>query len=295
MGITQGAALNRERLAQLLGFEGLAVHTRDAMWQPDGPVEVMAALTALLVNVDRLAEDLQIWATAEFDYVELADRHSRVSVIMPQKKNPYSLAYVRGVARDTIGRLVSAATLQATPSGQIDNRIFVYNGVPQALGQAERALHLIAGVVAGLTVNVDVLRRRAQQDHIGATDLAEAIMATCGLSARTAHRIVGHAVRLAIEAGRPIDAATLDAAAQAVIERSLDLSDGFIAEHIDPQKIVDSRTTTGGAALQPVRDMIEDFAATEAKYQNWLAEQRHRLAAAERALLETAGTLCRPT
>src|SRR5262249_53762884 len=131
VGSTNGSRLpiNRERLAQLLGFQALAIHTRDAMWQPDSPVEVAAALQGMLINTDRLAEDLQIWATAEFNYIQLADRHARISVIMPQKKNPYSLAYVRGAARDMIGKLVSAAALQATPSGQVDNRIFTYGAM----------------------------------------------------------------------------------------------------------------------------------------------------------------------
>jgi argininosuccinate lyase len=293
VGSTNGSRLpiDRERLAELLGFQGLVTHTRDAMWQPDGPVEVMAALTALLVNVDRLAEDLQIWATAEFNYVELSDRHSRVSVIMPQKKNPYSLSYARGVARDTIGRLAGAAALQATPSGQIDNRIFAYGGAPQALTQAERALRLMAGVVADLAVNAEAMRRRAGQDHIGATDLAEAIMIASGHGARTAHRIVGRAVRLAIERDIPIDAALLDEAAQAIVERPLGLSDSFVAESVDPQKIIDSRTTTGGAAQLAVRAMLERFASVAAAYVDWLAEQQRRLAAAEQTLIDTARAL----
>jgi argininosuccinate lyase len=97
-GSVNGSRLpqDRNRLAELLGFDGLAQHARDAMWQPDGPIETMSVVITALVNLDRLAEDLQIFATAEFDLVELAEGHSRASVIMPQKKNPYALAYVRG-------------------------------------------------------------------------------------------------------------------------------------------------------------------------------------------------------
>jgi argininosuccinate lyase len=297
VGSTNGSRLpvNRERLAQLLGFQGLVTHARDAMWQPDIPVEIMGALTAMLLNADRLAEDLQIWATAEFDYIELADRHSRVSIIMPQKKNPYSLSYIRGAARDMIGQLVSAAALQATPSGQVDNRIFTYSAVPQALTQAVHSLDLLAGLVAGLTVNTEGLRQRAQQEHSGATDLAEAIMLTCGLSTRTAHRVVGRAVRLALDAGSAIDAELLDAAAQAVIKRPLSLSNRFIADSMNPQHIVDSRTTTGGAAAPAVRTMIAEFSAIATGHQDWLKAQKERLKIAERALIERVETLCQPT
>jgi argininosuccinate lyase len=297
IGSTNGSRLplNRPRLVQLLGFQGLVLHARDAMWQPDGPVEVVAALTAMLLNGDRLAEDLQIWATAEFDYIELADRHSRVSVIMPQKKNPYSLAYVRGVAREMIGKLVSAAALQATPSGQVDNRIFAYRAIPQALAQATLTLQLLDGIVAGLTIKTTTLRQRAKQAHSGATDLAEAIMLTYGLSARTAHRIVGQAVRLALDANRAIDAELLDTAARAVIKRSLNLSDRFIAESMDPQHIVETRTTIGGAAVQPVYEMIDTFSVVRAEYHDWLTGQKRRLELAENALIEIANGLCRST
>lgn len=297
IGSTNGSRLplNRARLAELLGFDGLVLHTRDAMWQPDQPIEVMAALTASLVNIDRLAEDLQIWATSEFGYIELADRHSRVSVIMPQKKNPYSLAYVRGAARDMIGKLVSAAALQATPSGQIDNRIFSYGGVPQALTQAEQALRLMAGVMGGLSVTVERLRRRAGQDHSGATDLAEMITAACALEPRTAHRLVGRAVRLALGRGCALDAGLLDEAARGVIGRPLGLSDHLVAETIDPRQIVASRTTPGGAAPPAVREMLAQLTAAADAGQSWLDGQRQRLAASERALLATAEALCRPT
>lgn len=297
IGSTNGSGLplNRERLARLLGFEGLVVHARDAMWQPDGPVEIMAALTAVMLNLDRLAEDLQIWATAEFDAVEPADRHSRISVIMPQKKNPYGLAYLRGVARETIGDLAGTAALQATPSGQIDNRIFTYRSVPRALDRTARAVRLLAGIVGGLVVRAEVMRRRAHQEYSGATDLAEAIMLARTLSPRTAHRIVGHAVRLARQAGSGLDAALLDQAAQAVIGQPLGLTGQFIDEQMDPQRIVDSRTATGGAAREPVRSMIAEGRALVAAQGGWLDEQQRRLDAAERALIEEARRLCPPT
>jgi argininosuccinate lyase len=297
IGSTNGSSLplNRERLAQLLGFSGLVDHTRDAMWQPDGPVEIVAALTISLLNADRLAEDLQIWATAEFNFIELADGHSRLSVIMPQKKNPYSLAYVRGVARDMIGKLVSTAALQATPSGQVDNRIFAYGTAPQALTQAAQALTLLAEIIARLKVNTGLMRQRAGQAYSGATDLAETVMLTFGLSAGVAHRIVGQVVRLAEAASRALDAAILDEAAQAVIGRPLHLSDQFIADCMDPQKIVEARTIIGGAASEPVQAMLSTFAVGLAADRAWVADQQQAIINSEHNLLATAEALCQRT
>ena len=289
-GSTNGSRLPLDRacLAELLGFDGLALHTRDAMWQPDGPIEVMAAAVALLVNADRLAEDLQIWATGEFDLIELSDRHSRVSVIMPQKKNPYSLAFVRGVARDMIGRLAGAAAVGATPSGQVDNRIFAYGGVPRALDQTVQAVNLLAGTIAGLTVNHDLMARRAASGYSGATDLAEAIMLETRLDPGAAHRIVGRAVRAALASNAALTPEILDAAAQAVIGRPLGLLSQTIAEAMDPEAIIHTRAGPGGAAPQSVQAMLAEYRAVLAAAEAWRAETKNRLATAEARLLERA-------
>ena len=115
------------------------------------------------------------------------------------------------------------------------------------------------------------------------------------MSARTAHRIVGYAVRQATDARRAIDAELLDEAAEAIINRPLHLSDRFIAESMDPQKIVDTRTVAGGAAPVAVQAMMDSFHASLVEHREWMSAQRRTLATAERVLIETAEALCRPT
>ena len=292
-GSTNGSRLplDRARLAELLGFDGIALHTRDAMWQPDGPIEVLGALVAMLVNTDRLAEDLQIWATAEFDMIELSDRHSRVSVIMPQKKNPYSLAFVRGVAREMIGRFVSVAAVGATPSGQVDNRIFVYGGVPEALKLARQAVKLFAGTISGLTIKPAVMAQRAGRNYSGATDLADMIMLEYGLDSRTAHRIVSKAVRTAFASQLPLTREIIDAASQDVIKRPLDLTDQTISETMKPEAIVRTRTGPGGAAPESVQSMLGTYRACLSEAAAWVRQTEKKRAAAEEKLLKTAQKL----
>jgi argininosuccinate lyase len=292
-GSTNGSRLplDRERLAELLGFDGLVLHARDAMWQPDGPIEALASLAAMLANADRLAEDLQLWATAEFGFIELADRHSRISIIMPQKKNPYSLAFVRGVAREMIGRLASGVAHQVTPSGQIDNRIFAYGGVPQALEQTRQAIQLLAGTIAGLTIHQAVMAQRAGQNYSGATDLTEVIMLATGLDIGTAHRIVGQAIRAALQAARLLDPELLDQAANNVIGRPLNLSQAQIAVALDPLAIVETRTGPGGAAPGAVQKMIELYRTSMTEAASWRLAAEKRLALAEIRLLERAREL----
>jgi argininosuccinate lyase len=291
--------LDRARLAERLGFDGLVPHTRDAMWQADGPIEVAALVTSALVTLDRLAEDLQIFSTAEFGLVELADRHTRTSVIMPQKKNPYSLAYIRGLCGESIGHLAAMAAVGKTPSGQIDNRIFAYGDIPRALDRTLGASRLMADVLHGLTVNADLAARRASEHFTGATDLAEVILLQgrsvehpYGLDYKTAHDLVGRAVRAAIESGATtLTTDLLDAAAESLLGRKLNLDPQLVAEALDPARIVAARTGPGGAAEAPAAQMIAEGRAALADHMRWREATQTRLDAAETSLLMTAASL----
>ncbi len=277
-GSVNGSRLpqDRNRLAELLGFDGLAQHARDAMWQPDGPIETMSVVITALVNLDRLAEDLQIFATAEFDLVELAEGHSRASVIMPQKKNPYALAYVRG-------------------SGQVDNRVFIYGDVPRALEAATGVATLMSGVIIGLSFNAPAAAARLENGFATATDLAETITLETGLDFRTAHRIVGRLVREATQANRTKDECTtadLDAAAQEILNRPLHLSEAAFVQALDPGAAVAARQGIGGAAPEPLSAMLTECRATLDNYISWHKKAAARTTEAEEALLRRARQLC---
>jgi argininosuccinate lyase len=296
-GSVNGSRLpqDRSRLAELLGFDGLAEHARDAMWQPDGPIETLSVVISALVNLDRLAEDLQIFATAEFDLVELAEGHSRASVIMPQKKNPYALAYVRGATNELTGMLASTAALGRTPSGQVDNRVFIYGNVPRALETAAGVATLMSGVIAGLSFNAPLAAARLENGFATATDLAETITLETGLDFRTAHRIVGRMVRNATRANRTMRECTmadLDEAAQELLNRPLHLSQAAFVQALDPATAVAARQGIGGAAPEPMSAMLTGCRAALDSYTSWLKKTVARTTTAEKDLLRRARELC---
>jgi argininosuccinate lyase len=288
--------LDRQRLADLLGFAGVIHHTRDAMWQADMPIETTAAAVALLVNIDRLAEDMQIWISQEFDLVALDDGYSRASAIMPQKKNPYSLAYVRGLTSVTIGHLAGMANVGRTPSGQPDNRIFVYGEVPRLLDQTTEAVALFDGVMRTLAVNTTLMAQRLRLGYSQATDLAEAIMLSTGLPYQSAHRVVGQVIATAIEKGIPaerLSVAMVDEAAQAVIGCPLNLPPETLEEALAPDGIIATRTGLGGAAPEPVGVMIAECREELAWIEAWREETERRLEIAEADLVNLANALSR--
>jgi argininosuccinate lyase len=249
---------------------------------------------ALLLNVDRLAEDLQIWSTAEFGVAEVADRHARISFIMPQKKNPYSLAFIRGMTNTAMGAMVSMAAVGRSPSAQVDNRIFAVGEVPRTLDRALDTVGLMAAVVRGLSFDCDRMRARAAEGHGHATDLAEAVMQTAGISYRAAHRIVGTAVRLAVEGGAPraeISAELLDAAARTVLGHTVTVPAELLRTVSDPAAIVATRTARGGAAPDAIRGMLEDCRRGLTVATAWAKETPVRLDAREQQLLARAAEL----
>ncbi len=267
-GCVNGTRLRADRthVAALLGFRTVAEHTRDAMWQIDGLFDMASAAAGLVVTQSKLAEDLEIWASQEFDYVTLADGYSRASVLMPQKRNPYALSIIRGAAGILIGRLTGLLAVAKTPSARSDNLIFAYGEVPRALDLALRTTRLTTGVVRTLEVNSKRMLAALESGFSQATDLAEYIMQTCGIDYRTAYRVVGQAVRQASTAGlrgADIDGALLDAAATDVTGAPLGLAGRDLAAALDPWQIVLSRTSLGGASPAEVTRMA-DRAVTQA-------------------------------
>ncbi|MEO6821744.1 MAG: argininosuccinate lyase [Candidatus Nanopelagicales bacterium] len=292
-GCVNGSRLLEDRgpVGALLGFDGVIEHTRDAMWQTDGLVDMLASAASLVSAQSKLAEDLEIWASSEFDYVTIADGYSRSSVLMPQKRNPYSLSIIRGASGTLIGRLTGFLAVIKSPSARSDNLIYAYGEVPRALDLAVRTTRLTDGVIRTLEVNAEQMWRALESGFSQATDLSEYVMQTCALDYRTAYQVVGTAVRTANQAGLrgiDLDGAMLDAAAVAYCGKPIGLTGADLTEVLDPRQIVQTRTATGGAAPEVVEAMaascLEQAQALRA------TAQAHRLGyeGAERHLIATA-------
>jgi argininosuccinate lyase len=259
-GCVNGSRLlhDRTRVADLLGFPDLIEHTRDAMWQTDGLIDLLASAVSLVGNESKLAEDLEIWDSQEFGFVDLAGPYTRASVLMPQKRNPYALAITRGATGVLIGRLSGFLAVVKSPSARSDNLIFAYGEVPRALELARKVTSLMAGVVATLEVHAERMREVLLAGFSQATDLAEYVMQTCEVDYRTAYLVVG---RAAGDAGRrglrgvDLTGALLDQAATALLGHPLGLAGRDLHEILDPEAIVRTRLAPGGAAPAIVRDM----------------------------------------
>lgn len=295
-GCVNGSRLLDDRgpVADLLGFPTVIEHTRDAMWQTDGFIDVMSTCVSVLSNQAKLAEDLEIWSSQEFDYVDLAGPYTRASVLMPQKRNPYALSIVRGASGILIGRLAGFLAVVKSPSARSDNLIFAYGEIPRAMEFTTKVTALTTGVVRTLTVNRERMAAALDDGFSQATDLAEHIMGVAGIDYRSAYRVVGEVVRRASRAGlagREIDSSSIDEASLDVIGRTLDIPEGGLAEVLDPRRIVETRTAEGGAAPPVVADMAARMRRAGADAARRGTGALERFAAVERDLVRRAEDL----
>jgi argininosuccinate lyase len=261
------------------------------MWQADIALEACAVALTSVLNLDRLAEDVMIFASAEFGFVKLADRHSRASKIMPQKRNPFALAFVRATANRLIGVQAGVAAAARTPSGQMDNRLFTYGVVPDALRSAAEVASLTTECIA--KVSVDEARSRAAFDDrsVCAADLAERFMIATGVDYRTAHKIVGRLVKALEDKGRCLAKVSMDDVRIAFRSAGLSpdgVTDELLAAALDPATCISARKDIGCAAPEEVAAMASELnAAMSDRRRRFEATRKRREAALGRLFAET--------
>ena len=249
-GGTTGSSLplDRERLAARLGFYGVIPHARDAMWQADGLVALLATLATATTEAGQVAADLEIWASPGFGFVSLADEYCRVSALMPQKKNPYALAVIRHAGGSVAGSLAGLLGVLRTGSARTDHFLSAAGDVNRALGTTTGAARLLTGVISTLRIDRAALARSAADPGLVLADLADRIVGAGLGDRRTVHRLLGAAARRAAGARRPVTAHDV---ASALSEGSVAVPAELTALLDDPRAVLASRTVTGGWGRLP--------------------------------------------
>ena len=279
--------LDRARVAELLGFSQMVTHTRDGMWQTDGLSELLSHAAIAATGASRFAEDVELYASDEFGLLRIGDELCRASALMPQKRNPYALAVLRGGAGTLIGRATGVMATQRTPSGRTDNLLYAYGEVCRAVEFAARLLRLAAATAESVTADAERAARRVRDGFALATDVAEVITLTTGIDYRSAYRVVGLAVARARDGG-PLDAAGLDEAAGELLGRPLGLGAAVLADALDPAAALATRTVPGGAAPEPMDAMLAECRTAVAGARRSSEAARAVVTQAEDGLVELA-------
>lgn len=278
--------LDRERLAALLGCDGLVVHAKDAAWQADVYVDLVATAASALAHLSQIAQDFEIYASQEFGLVELADRHSRASALMPQKRNPYALAVVRATAGTVAGEFSGLLVALHTGSARTDHFHVINGSVPRVMDDAVAVARLMARVVEGMTLDAERMATAAREGFTVAADVSDVVAQHCGVDYRTAHHVVGRAVRDALESGtRPDDLTPADvaAAARAVGVEGLSIDAEVLADALDPAACARRRLQPGSSSPEAMAHMLAELASELDEAREW---SRDALAARDRARAE---------
>ena len=291
---TTGFPIDRQRVAELLGFDGPTRNSYGSIASVDYFTELLGAVSALLVNIGKFAQEFLLMAMMEFDVIRLPDGYVQASSIMPQKRNPVALEHVRALASKALGQTQGVITaVHNTPFGDIndvedDLQPLIYSGLRDAL----RSVSLLAGALDAASFDVERLARRARENFITVTELADTLVRMDGLSFRRAHAIVARSVALATAAGSDITRDMLAEAATETIGRDVSLSADDLETAVSPENFVAVRSVFGGPAPAETRTALDEQRRIAAEDEAWVAAREAHLRAA-RSLLDERTAVAR--
>ncbi len=244
--------LDRRMTARELGFASVIPNSLDAVSDRDFLLDLDYACAVSCMHLSRLCEELVLWSSSEFGYVELSDSFSTGSSIMPQKKNPDFAELIRGKTGRVVGNLVSLlVTMKALPLAYNKDLQEDKYGAIDSAKTLEDCLQCAAGMIETMRIKPENMLKQAKLGHLAATDVAD-YLAKKGLPFRRAHEVVGHLVLLCEQRGCNLDDLSFDdfKAASPLFEED-------IVKALDLSSIVAARTTEGGTGQVVVAQQME--------------------------------------
>lgn len=263
--------IDRHFVASQLKFDRVYENSLDAVSDRDFIIEFLANASMIMMHLSRLSEELVMWSSNEFNFVELDDAFCTGSSIMPQKKNPDVPELVRGKTGRVYGNLMGLLTvLKSLPLAYNKDMQEDKEGMFDTVRTMQGALQLFAPMIATMKVKKDNMRKAVNQDFSNATDIADFLVGK-GLPFRQAHEVIGKTVLYCIEQGKFL----LDLSLEEFKQFS-PLFDDRIYNVLQPENVVNARNVYGGTAKEQVQAAAgraeEALAATTA----WVTEYAER-------------------
>jgi argininosuccinate lyase len=244
--------IDRKYTAMLLSFDEVAENSLDAVSDRDFAIEFVAASALTMTHLSRFSEELVLWSSAQFNFIDLGDSFCTGSSIMPQKKNPDVPELVRGKTGRINGNLVSLLTL-------IKGQPLAYNKDNQedkeplfdTVDNLKASLRVFADMIPAITAKHDNMRKAASIGFSTATDLADYLVRQ-GVPFRDAHEVVGKAVRLGVDSNRDLDDMSLEE-----LQGFSDRIEKDVFEVLTLEGSVAARDHLGGTAPKQVRAAVK--------------------------------------
>jgi argininosuccinate lyase len=286
--------INRNSTAKMLGFSGIVENSIDATSNRDVVAEYVGHIAILMTNLSRIAEDLVIWSTSEFSFVELSDQFSSPSSVMPQKKNPDILELTRGKTARVIGSLVAIlSNLKGLASGYGRDLQEIKPSVFFSSRTAISALVVLNSMFTTLKVNKQKMNQIADSGYLAALDIAEALVKE-GLPFRSAHKIVGNLVHTAHESKISLSELTASEVAKSVSNKEFDAKKlGKIISSINAESSLKNRSSLGSAGISEQKRLITKRKSKIKQYRNNITKRSAQVSLAIERLSSNVRTLCR--
>ena len=248
--------LDREYTASLLGFEGPTLNSMDSVADRDYLIEFLSALSTIMMHLSRFSEEIIIWNSNEYKFIDIDDAYSTGSSIMPQKKNPDIAELVRGKTGRVYGALMSLlTTMKGIPlaynKDMQEDKELTFDAIDTVKG----CLALFTGMIRTMKFNKDIMEKSAMHGFTNATDAADYLVKH-GVPFRDAHSIIGHLVLTCIEKGKAID--------EMSIEELKEISDVFepdVYDAISLKTCVEKRLTIGAPSKTSMEQAIAAYEA----------------------------------
>lgn len=237
--------IDREYVAQQLGFKSIYPNSLDAVSDRDYIIEFLSFASILMMHLSRLSEEIILWSTTEFAFIELDDAHSTGSSMMPQKKNPDVAELVRGKAGRVFGHLMAILTVtKGLPLAYNKDLQEDKEGLFDAIDTVKFSLSVYASLITAMKVKKENMRTAVEKDYSNATDMADYLVKK-GLPFRQAHEVVGKTVKYAIDNNKTLSEMALDE----LIQFS-PLFEQDILDAIKVETCVANRNSFGGTSFK---------------------------------------------
>ena len=246
--------LDRAYTASMLGFEGPTLNSMDSVSDRDYVIEFLSALSTIMMHLSRFSEEVIIWNSNEYGFVEIDDAFSTGSSIMPQKKNPDIAELVRGKTGRVYGHLVAMlTTMKGLPLAYNKDMQEDKEGTFDAIDTVKECISMFMQMVDTMKFRKDVMARSAMMGFTNATDAADYLVKH-GVPFRDAHGIIGRLVLTCIEKGKSIEEMSLEE-----LKEISDVFDADIYDAVSLKTCVERRLTTGAPGIAVMKEVIAEY------------------------------------
>ncbi|MHA2401166.1 MAG: argininosuccinate lyase [Promethearchaeota archaeon] len=253
-------SINRNRTSELLGFDGLVYNSIDAISSRDYIYETLMVLSVIAIQFSRIAEDLILWNTKEFNFIELDDKYCSVSSVMPQKKNPDTIELIRSRSSKIISNLFGSALItKGIPTGYFrdfqDLKVLLKN----SFEKIHSIIEMFSGIFSTLKVNEENMKRAVDESFTQALDLAEYLVQEHSIPFRQSHNIIAQLVQSSKKSEDLLNKDRIESLIFKILNKKITISDDLLHTLTNLDLCLEKRVSQGSPASTEIKNYIEEL------------------------------------